>query len=156
MFPMYNNAPMAMLDALRSRRGGHQQPPHYAGFDECITEMAYGRKPISDEFKAVVLAVVKEQTDDVMAQHGYTHHEQESYDKELHRKFKEKIEHLRDLAPTDALRAIDEHFKNVTPAQRKVLQVLSQECSKRKMAEKAGMSVEDFMKHKHELEKQLK
>ena len=153
---MYNNSPIAAYQAMRQALGGNHNAPHHGGFDAYIEDMANGRKPISDEFKAVVLAVVKEQTDDVMAQHGYTHHEQESYDKELHRKFKEKIEHLRDLAPTDALRAIDEHFKNVTPAQRKVLQVLSQECSKRKMAEKAGMSVEDFMKHKHELEKQLK
>ena len=103
---MYNNSPIAAYQAMRQALGGNHNAPHHGGFDAYIEDMANGRKPISDEFKAVVLAVVKEQTDDVMAQHGYTHHEQESYDKELHRKFKEKIEHLRDLAPTDALRAI--------------------------------------------------
>lgn len=125
-------------------------------FEEYISDVAHGRKPISDELKAVVLAIVKEQTDDVMAQHGYVTHEHDDYDKTAHRRFKETMEKMRDMSPTEAARAIDEHFSNVTPHQRKVLQVLSQECSKRKMAEKANMSLEDFMKYKHELEKQLK
>lgn len=156
MIPMYNNSPMAMLQALSRHRGGHPHGGGHVGVEEYISDVANGRKPISEELKAVVLAIVKAQADDVMAQHGYTSHEHEDYDKDAHRKFKEKVERMRDMSPTEAARAIDEHFSNVTPHQRKVLQVLSQECSKRKMAEKAGMSVEDFMKHKHELEKQLK
>lgn len=156
MIPMYNNSPIAMLQALRQPRGVPHHGGVHVGFEEYIFEVAHGRKPISDEFKSVVLAIVKEQADGVMAQHGYMSQEVEDYDKEAHRRFKEKVEKMRDMTPTEAARAIDEHFSNVTPHQRKVLQVLSQECSKRKMAEKAGMSVEDFMKCKHELEKQLK
>lgn len=125
-------------------------------FEEYIFEVAHGRKPISEELKAVVLAIVKEQADGVMAQHGYMSQEVEDYDKEAHRKFKETVEKMRDMTPTEAARAIDEYFSNVTPRQRKVLQVLSQECSERKMAEKAGISLEDFMKCEHELGKQHK
>lgn len=156
---MTNMNPMAMLQQMRQPHMGMRQHPHqqmHGNVEGFFEEMAYGKKQIPDTVKAVVLAVVKEQADDVMAQHGYTTHEDEGYDKSRHRKFKETMEKMRDMSPAEVSRAIDEHFSNVTPQQRKVLQVLSQECSKKKMAEKAGIDKEDFMKIKHELEHQLK
>lgn len=161
MNPMMGMGGMNPMQAYMQFRnmmhgGKSSEQAHHMPIESFFDDMAYGRKEIPESLKAVVMSVFKENTDNIMAQHGYITEEEVSYDKAAHRKFKEVIEKLRDMPHTEAVRAIDTHFSNVTPVQRKVLVALIGDRSKKKLAENAGITLDEFMHEKHALEHQIK
>lgn len=98
--------------------GGYNEP-HRASqgdFMDEIREMAHGRKPIPEELKAIICAVVKEQTDSMLGQYGYTQHGgQQGGNPEHHHRYKETLEELRDVPQvTEAVKRASQHFENLT------------------------------------------
>lgn len=163
------------MDAMRQPHGGQQGgfvpqggygyqhgyvEPHKGlqdGFAAELREMAYGRKPISEELKAVVCAIFKEQTDSMLGLYGYSQHGQGPHGGSEHQRYKETLEDLRDIPNvTEAVKRAGQHFDNLTDDDKKVLQQILNRPSYKKMAQMAGMPYDRFMEIKRELEHKLK
>jgi hypothetical protein len=137
--------------------GGYNEPHRGAqgDFMEEIREMAHGRKPIPEEFKAVICATVKEQTDSMLGQYGYT--QQDHHGSDRHRRFKETLEELRDVPNvSDAMGKANQYFETLTEEERKVLHHLVNRPSIKKMAQMSGLSPERFLELRHSLEQKIK
>jgi hypothetical protein len=138
--------------------GGYNEPHRGAqgDFMEEIREMAHGRKPIPDEFKAIICAVVKEQTDSMLGQYGYTQHGGQ-HGGEQHIRYKETLEELRDIPNvTEAVKRASQYFDDLTEEDKKVLQQILNRPSYKKMAQMVNMTPERFMEVKRDLERKLK
>ena len=139
-------------------RGGYGEPHRgtQMGFMEELREWAYGRKPIPEEFKAVVCAIMKEQTDNMLGHYGYTQQGGGS-DSEHHHRYKETLEELRDVPNVmEAVKRAGQHFEGLTEDDKKVLQQILNRPSYKKMAQMVNMSPERFMEVKRGLEHKLK
>lgn len=162
------------MDAMRHQTQGHtgygqqqggynyQQPlPEQhrgmqGGFMDEIREIAYGRKPIPEELKAVVCAIVKEQTDGMLGQFGYSQQGMPGYE-DSHQKYKETIEELRDAANViEAEKKFDNHFSDLTSEDKKVLKTEVNRPSIKKLAQMVNMSPERFLEVKRGLKFKLK
>lgn len=119
----------------------------------------------SDTFAEAVMRVCNEKMEEVLARQGYFPAGMQGagygayspgYDMDKHRRFKEVMEDIREAPSADAPRLIEQRFANISPEERKLLMVLASECSKTKLASKAGMPLERFMELKHGLEHKLK
>lgn len=137
---------------------GSYNDPHkgtQGDFMEEIYEMAHGRKPIPEELKAIICTVVKEQTDSMLGQYGYTQHGQPG--REQHLRYKEILEELRDVPNvTEAVKRATQHFDDLTEEDKKVLQQILNRPSYKRMAQMVNMTPERFMEVKHDLERKLK
>lgn len=145
------------------QQGGYESPGGYgephrgmsSGFMEELREWAYGRKAIPEEFKAVVCAIMKEQTDNMLGQYGYT--QQGGSDPGRHHQYKEALEELRDVPNVaDAVKRAPQYFDNLTEEDKKVLMQILNRPSYKKMAQSVNMTPERFMEIKRGLEYKLK
>lgn len=155
---MYNipRTPLDMLAAMRS--GGHHHPHHAEHPLRMWDEWASGKQPIPDAVKAVILYVLKENTDHIMSSHGYvsTDHQSAPYDMARHRKFKEVIEELKDAPSLEVDKLIAERFHGLTPEEHRVIKTDVQGRSKRKKAELSGVGSKDrFLELMHSAESKL-
>ena len=136
---------------------GQQHGPQHNEFEAMLN---------SDAFANAVMRVCGERMEAVLASQGYFPAGMQGsagygayspqYDMEKHRRFKEVMEEIREAPSADAPRLIEQRFANISPEERKLLMVLASECSKTKLASKAGMPLERFMELKHGLEHKLK
>ena len=117
----------------------------------------------SEEFADAVMRVCAEKMDEVLASQGYfpagmqgAGYGAHGYDHEKHMRFKEVLEELRDLPTAEAQRRMGVMFPGLDEEGKRVLSVLVSETSKKKLAQKANMTLEKFMQVKHELEEKLK
>ena len=162
------------MDAMRQPQGGHysghsqhggygyqggygeQHHGYQRDFAEELRDMAYGRKPISEELKAVVCAIMKQQADNMLGEYGYTQHGGQ-HGSEHHHRYKETLEELRDVPNvTEAVKRAGQYFDDLTDEDRKVLQQILNRPSYKKMAQMANMPPERFMEVKRGLEHKLK
>lgn len=116
--------------------------------------VAYGERPCPEELRQVILGVVGEQANGMLAQYGY---QQQGGNPEHHHRYKEVLEELRDIPQvTEAVKRASQHFDNLTDEDRKVLQQILNRSSYKKMAQMVNMTPERFMEVKRELEWKLK
>lgn len=126
------------------------------GFMEELREWAYGRKAIPEEFKAVVCSIMKEQTDNMLGQYGYTQQGSE-HGSEHHHRYKETLEELRDVPSiVDAEKKFDHYFSDLTSEDKKVLKAEVNRPSMKKLAQMSNMTLDRFMEVKRGLEHKLK
>lgn len=158
MNPMLN-MPRSPLDLLAAMRSGGPHPQMHPEHSLHIwEEMASGHREIPDCVKAVILYVLKENTDHIKAGHGYvpeTGAPQHQHS-ERHRRFKEVMEELRDAPSLEVDKLISSHFHNLTAEEHRVIKNLAQDRSKRKIAELTGVgTIERLMEIKHAAEAKL-
>lgn len=116
------------------------------GFAAELRDMAYGRKPIPEEFKAVVCAIVKEQTDSMLGQYGYSQHGHGHHDDSDLQRYEETLEELREVPNvTEAMKRSGQYFDDLTDEDKKVLQQILNRPSNKQMAKMANMQHERFM-----------
>lgn len=136
--------------------------PHHGG---SVPHHEFETMLHSDTFAEAVMRVCNEKMEEVLARQGYFPAGMQGagygayspgYDMDKHRRFKEVMEEIREAPSADAPRLIEQRFANISPEERKLLMVLASECSKTKLASKAGMPLERFMELKHGLEHKLK
>lgn len=158
MNPMLN-MPRSPLDLLAAMRSGGPHPQMHPEHSLHIwEEMASGHREIPDCVKAVILYILKENTDHIMAGHGYvsTDDSTASHDKERHRKFKAVMEELRDAPSLEVDKLIAQHFHGLTSEEHRVIKNLAQDRSKRKIAELTGVGSTDRLKElEHSAETKL-
>lgn len=149
MYPMPNMPFRSPLDLLASMRSGSPHPHHSAHSHLAQwEEWANGSSEIPDCVKAVILFVLKENTDHIMAGHGYvpeagaTQHQHS----ERHRRFKEVMEELRDAPSLEVDKLISSHFHNLTAEEHRVIKNRAQDRSKRKIAELTGVGTVERLK----------
>lgn len=135
------------------RRGGGSRGDD---FRDVLREAAYGRGEIPEELKIVILEVVKEQADSMLAGQGY-YPEHGGHGGEQHHHYKEVLEKLREIpSAMEATKQFNKYFDNLTEEERKVLTQLIQRPTIKKQAAAAGVSPERFYEIKHELQYKLK
>lgn len=157
----YGQPPSAMgFHSQGGHMGGQQhqygRPQHQSGeYEKVIAffrSVAYGETPCPEELKQVILGVVGEQANGMLAQYGYT---QQGGDQ--HHRYKEVLEELRDVPNVmDAVKRASQHFDNLTDEDKKVLQQILNRPSYKKMAQIVNMAPERFMEVKRGLEHKLK
>jgi hypothetical protein len=150
-YPQHGGYGMGMHSPQGGYMGGHTHPhEHVLGF---FREVAEGKRQCPEELRAVILGVVGEQANGMLAQYGYQH----QGDPEHHHRYKETLEELRDIPQvTEAVKRASQHFDNLTEEDRKVLQQILNRPSYKKMAQMVNMTPERFMEVKRELEWKLK
>lgn len=117
--------------------------------------VAYGERPCPEELRQVILGVVGEQANGMLAQYGYS--QQGGYDGDQHHRYKETLEELRDVPNvTEAVKRAGQHFENLTDEDKKVLQQILSRPSYKKMAAITNIPLERFMQIKRDLEHKLK
>lgn len=138
-------------DYGRSQNGGDE-------IREYFRMLAEERMPIPEEIADVIICVVKERMNHILAGHGYHEEPQHGGSEDYqHRRFKEVLEELRNSDPKETAKRIDDHFRDLRPEERKLLTILSQERSKKQIADNAGLpSVARMMEIKRGLEHKLK
>lgn len=151
---------------MPSPQGGYMGGPHH-GYGQThhqnldheqvlgfFREVAEGKRQCPEELRAVILGVVGEQANGMLAQYGY---QQQGGDPERHHRYKETLEELRDIPQvTEAVKRASQYFENLTEEDRKVLQQILNRQSYKKMAQLVNMTPERFMEVKRELEWKLK
>lgn len=149
----YENGTMA--DSHYSRGG--EWPTVYRGGEQgsdiwdVLREAAHGRRPIPEELKIVILEVVKEQADSMLAGQGY-YPEHGVHGGELHHRYKEVLDKLREIpSAMEAVKQFNKYFENLTEEDRKVLTQLIQRPPLKKQAAAAGVSPERFCEVDDEL-----
>ena len=152
------------MDAMRQPQGGHhgghsqhggygyqggygeQHHGYQRDFAEELRDMAYGRKPISEELKAVVCAIMKQQADNMLGQYGYSQHGQGHHDDSDLQRYEETLEELREVPNvTEAMKRSGQYFDDLTDEDKKVLQQILNRPSNKQMAKMANMQHERFM-----------
>jgi hypothetical protein len=144
--------------------GGQQYGrPQQSGEHESVLAffraVAQGERPCPEELKAVILGVVGEQANGMLAQYGYSQQGSGEWgnDPGRHSRYKEVLEELRDVPNVvDAVKRAGQFFDNLTDEDKKVLQQILNRPSYKKMAQMVNMSPERFMEVKHGLEHKLK
>lgn len=150
---------MNMMSQMMPPHGGHHGFHVVEGYFKKLADGPVESVPA--EIKAVLLGVVKEYMDAVMARHGYMTEggavvEPCGYDKEKHREFKEKVEEMRELNSSQVPAFIDAHFEGLTSGERRVLMAEANLPSKRKRAENISMSKDHYMELTHAAENKMK
>lgn len=116
--------------------------------------VAYGEMPCPEELKQIIIGVVGEQANGMLAEYGYT---QQGGMPDSHARYKETLEELRGIPNvTEAVKKASQKFEGLTEEDRKVLQQILNRPSYRKMASMVNMPLERFMSVKHGLEHKLK
>ena len=140
--------------------GGQQYGrPQQGGEHESVLAffraMAQGERPCPDELRAVILGVVGEQANGMLAQYGYTQGGEADHGR--HKQYKDTWEELRDVANVmDAVKRASQHIDNLTDEDRKVLPQILNRPSYKRMAQSVNMTPERFMEVKRGLEHKLK
>jgi hypothetical protein len=150
---------MSMMSQMMPPHGWHHGLHVVEGYFKKLADGPVESVPA--EIKAVLLGVVKEYMDAVMARHGYMTEGGAAcnpcgYDKELHKAFKETIEEMRELNSSQVPAFIDNHFEGLSSGERRVLMAQANMPSKRKRAENINMSKEHFMELNHSAATKLK
>lgn len=149
---------MNMMGQMMPQQGGHHGPHVVEGYFKRLADGPVEAVPA--ELKVVLLAVVKEYMDAVMARHGYMAEgaavAEVGYDKERHRAFKAKVEEMRELNSSQVPAFLDAHFEGLSSGERRVLMAKANMPSKRKMAENINMNKEHFMELAHSAEAKMK
>lgn len=162
-----NNRMQAMSSFRAQVQNGYQnsyppQPQHDPNWERSgrdmlhkwLHDMASGKEDIPEALVQIVQCITAQQADSVLSQHGLSYNNGQD---PAHTRFMETLDSLRDLPTTaEAARGIDSKFMNLTPDERKVLNILVQRTSKRRMAEKAGMPLDRFTELKHSLYHKLR
>lgn len=138
--------------------GGLHNRPQQSGEHESVISffraVAQGERPCPEELKAVILGVVGEQANGMLAQYGYT---QQGGGDEHHHRYKEALEELRDVPNVvEAVKRAGQYFTDLTEEDKKVLQQILNRPSYKKMAQMVNMAPERFMEVKRGLEHKLK
>ena len=144
--------------------GGQQYGrPQQSGEHESVLAffraVAQGERPCPEELKAVILGVVGEQANGMLAQYGYTQQGGGEWgnDPGRHHRYKEVLEELRDVPNVvEAVKRAGQYFDNLTEEDKKVLQQILNRPSYKKMAQMANMPPDRFMEVKRGLEHKLK
>ncbi|MBR4007841.1 hypothetical protein [Fibrobacter sp.] len=162
--------------------GGYGQPPSAMGFHSqgghmgtqygqprsnnddhekvlaFFRSVAYGEQPCPEELKQVILGVVGEQANGMLAQYGYTQQGGEwGNDPARHHRYKEVLEELRDVPNViEAEKKFDHYFSDLSPEDKKVLKQLINRPSTKKLAQMVNMQPDRFMEVKRSLEHKLK
>lgn len=163
----YGQQPSAMgFHSQGGHMGGQQhqygRPPHQSGEHESVLAffraVAQGERPCPEELKAVILGVVGEQANGMLAQYGYTQQGGEwGNDPGRHHRYKEVLEELRDVPNLiEAEKKFDQFFSDLTPEDKKVLKQLINRPSMKKLAQQVNMTPDRFMEVKRSLEHKLK
>lgn len=162
-YPPHGGYGMGMHSPQGGYMGGQHhaaygQPHHQGGEYEQVLgffrEVAEGKRQCPEEIRAVILGVVGEQANGMLAQYGY---QQQGGNPEHHHRYKEVLEELRDVPQvTEAVKRASQHFENLTDEDRKVLQQILNRPSYKRMAQMVNMTPERFMEVKRELEWKLK
>ena len=137
--------------------GGLHNRPQQSGEHEKVIaffrSVAYGETPCPEELKQVILGVVGEQANGMLAQYGYHHQGGD----DQHHRYKEVLEELRDVPNViEAEKKFDNYFSDLSLEDRKVLKQLVNRPSLKKMAQMVNMAPERFMEVKRGLEHKLK
>lgn len=161
----YTPQPSAMgFHSQGGHMGGQQhqygRPQHQNGEHEKVIaffrSVAYGETSCPEELKQVILGVVGEQANGMLAQYGYTQ-QGGQYGGDQHHRYKEALEELRDITNlADAEKKFDNYFIDLTTDDRKVLKQLVNRPSIKRLSQMAGMPPERFMEIKRGLEHKLK
>lgn len=138
--------------------GGLHNRPQQSGEHESVISffraVAQGERPCPEELRAVILGVVGEQANGMLAQYGYT---QMGGGDEHHHRYKEALEELRDIPNVvEAVKRAGQYFTDLTDEDKKVLQQILNRPSYKKMAQLANLAPERFMEVKRGLEYKLK
>lgn len=150
-YPQHGGYGMGMPSTQGGYMGGQHGYEQVLGF---FREVAEGKRQCPEEIRAVILGVVGEQANGMLAQYGY---QQQGGNPEHHHRYKETLEELRDIPQvTEAVKRASQHFENLTDEDRKVLQQILNRPSYKKMAQMVNMTPERFMEVKRELEWKLK
>lgn len=143
--------------------GQHQYGrPQQSGEHESVLAffraVAQGERPCPEEIKAVILGVVGEQANGMLAQYGYTQQGGEwGNDPGRHHRYKEVLEELRDVPNViEAEKKFDQFFTDLSPEDRKVLKQLVNRPSVKKLAQMVNMTPDRFVEVKRSLEHKLK
>lgn len=115
----------------------------------------------SHDFADAVKRVCREEMNGVLAQQGYYpgggQGQQGEHGSELHRRWKETLDEIRDAPTAEQHKLVEQRFEGLTPEERKLLMAaLAPECSTRKLAAKAGLPVDRFVELKHGLKYKLR
>lgn len=158
----YGQPPSAMgFHSQGGHMGGQQhqygRSQHQNGEHESVLaffrSVALGERPCPEELRAVILGVVGEQANGMLAQYGYT--QQGGGDQ--HHRYKEVLEELRDVPNLiEAEKKFDQYFTDLTPEERKVLKQLVNRPGIKKLAQMTNVTPERFMEIKHGLQYKLK
>ena len=138
--------------------GGKQYGrPQQSGEPESVLAffraVAQGERPCPEELKAVILGIVGEQANGMLAQYGYT--QQGGGDQ--HHRYKEVLEELRDVPNIiEAEKKFDQYFVDLTPEDRKVLKQKVNRPSNKKLAQLSNIPLERFLEIDHELQYKVK
>lgn len=137
--------------------GGLHNRPQQSGEHEKVIaffrSVAYGETPCPEELKQIILGVVGEQANGMLAQYGY--HQQGGDDQ--HHRYKEVMEELRDVPNlTDAEKKFDQYFVDLTPDDRKVLKQKVNRPSNKKLAQLTNLTLDRFLEIDHGLPYKLK
>lgn len=140
---------------------GHIQPQPRHGEHDSVMEffrsVAYGQRPCPEEVKQVVLGIMSEQANGMLAQYGYTQTGMPGGHDDLHARYKATLEELRDIPNIlEAEKRFDAHFNDLTPEERKVLKAIVNRPSIKKLAQTVGLTPERFTEIKHQLQYKLK
>ena len=157
-YPQHSGYGMGMPSPQGGYMGGPQhaaygQPHPQGGEHEHVLgifrEVAEGKRQCPEELRAVILGVVGEQANGMLAQYGY----QQQGDPERHRRYKKTLEDLREITSVaEAVKRAEQYFNNLTDDHKKVLRQILNRPSYKRMAQMENMSPERFMELKSELE----
>lgn len=137
----------------QQRGGEHEQVLSF------FRSVAYGETPCPEELKQVILGIVGEQANGMLAQYGYTQQGGGEWgnDPGRHHRYKEVLEELRDVPNViEAEKKFDQFFSDLSPEDRKVLKQLINRPSTKKLAQMVNMTPDRFMEVKRSLEHKLK
>lgn len=145
---------------FRAQQGGYMGRPQPSGEHDSVMEffrsVAYGQRPCPEELKQVVLGIMSEQANGMLAQYGYTQTGSGSHE-DMHARYKATLEELRDIPNIlEAEKRFDAHFNDLTPEERKVLKAIVNRPSIKKLAQTVGLTPERFTEIKHQLQYKLK
>lgn len=137
--------------------GGLHNRPQQNGEHESVIDffrsVALGERPCPEELRAVILGVVGEQANGMLAQYGYT----QQGGSDLHHRYKEALEELRDVPSiVEAEKKFDHYFSDLTSEDKKVLKTEVNRPSLKKLAQMVNMTPDRFMEVKRGLEHKLK
>jgi hypothetical protein len=143
--------------------GGLHNRPQQSGEHESVLAffraVAQGERPCPEEIKAVILGVVGEQANGMLAQYGYSQQGGGEWgnDPGRHHRYKEVLEELRDVPNLiEAEKKFDHYFSDLSPEDKKVLKQIVNRPSYKKMAQMVNMTPDRFMEIKRSLEHKLK
>ena len=133
------------------------EPYGYRGGEHIHAGHAEELSMSRSELRDFIVQVIREQAEEMFAEQGFYRDDKHNHDNELHMRYKEALEELREIPSSiEASKQLGKYFENLTEEERKVLIQLIQRSPLKKMAASAGVSPEKFWQIKHELQYKLK